>query len=199
MTLAVYVYSTIGVSVGFTNGDDKTVSETIDNRSGSRVILCTWTVPSNATPDTFIPRILLRTKAENDYMRCYWAALYEGEYTANTLPPYVPKGYAAELAACNSAPVSLGGGYGGGSLQAYPVGSIYMSVNSTSPASLFGGTWEQIKGRFLIGTGKPENNDDGTSPGNYNYAAGSKGGEATHKLSINEIPSHAGHLYGNAG
>lgn len=29
-----------------------------------------------------------------------WAALYEGEYTAETLPPYVPKGYAAELQAC---------------------------------------------------------------------------------------------------
>lgn len=29
-----------------------------------------------------------------------WAALYKGEYTADTLPPYQPKGYAAELAAC---------------------------------------------------------------------------------------------------
>lgn len=29
-----------------------------------------------------------------------WAALYEGEYTVETLPPYVPKGYAAELAEC---------------------------------------------------------------------------------------------------
>lgn len=29
-----------------------------------------------------------------------WAALYEGEYTAEILPPYVPKGYAAELAEC---------------------------------------------------------------------------------------------------
>lgn len=29
-----------------------------------------------------------------------WACLYEGEYTAETLPPYVPKGYAAELAEC---------------------------------------------------------------------------------------------------
>ena len=29
-----------------------------------------------------------------------WAALYEGEYTAETLPPYAPKGYAAELAEC---------------------------------------------------------------------------------------------------
>lgn len=29
-----------------------------------------------------------------------WAALYEGSYTADTLPPYVPKGYVAELAEC---------------------------------------------------------------------------------------------------
>lgn len=29
-----------------------------------------------------------------------WAALYEGTYTADTLPPYVPKGYGAELAEC---------------------------------------------------------------------------------------------------
>lgn len=32
--------------------------------------------------------------------KMYWAALYEGSYTADTLPPYVPKGYAAELAEC---------------------------------------------------------------------------------------------------
>lgn len=30
----------------------------------------------------------------------YWAALYEGAYTEETLPPYVPKGYATELAEC---------------------------------------------------------------------------------------------------
>ena len=29
-----------------------------------------------------------------------WVALYEGSYTADTLPPYVPKGYAAEMAEC---------------------------------------------------------------------------------------------------
>ena len=72
----------------------------------------------------------------------------------------------------------------------YPVGSIYMSANATSPETLFGGTWAQINGRFLIGTGTPENNDDGASPGNYNYAAGSTGGEATHTLTISEMPKH---------
>ena len=35
----------------------------------------------------------------------------------------------------------------------YPVGSIYMSVSSTSPATLFGGTWQKIEGRFLLASG----------------------------------------------
>ena len=59
----------------------------------------------------------------------------------------------------------------------YPVGSIYISANSTSPANLFGGTWEQIKDRFLLAAGD-------------NYAAGSIGGEATHTLTVDEMPSH---------
>ena len=48
----------------------------------------------------------------------------------------------------------------------YPVGAIYMSVDSTSPATLFGGTWAALGGRMLIGV-------DGT------YTAGSTGGAAT--------------------
>lgn len=35
----------------------------------------------------------------------------------------------------------------------YPVGSIYMSVNQVNPATLFGGTWEQIKDKFLLSAG----------------------------------------------
>lgn len=84
-------------------------------------------------------------------------------------------------------------------LTLYPVGAVYISVNSTSPASLFGGTWEQIMGRFLIGTGAPEPNDDGTSPGSYNYAAGRKGGEATHTLTVDEMPRHSHLLYFGGG
>ena len=34
-------------------------------------------------------------------------------------------------------------------LKAHPVGSIYMSTESTSPTDLFGGTWEQITDTFL--------------------------------------------------
>ena len=32
----------------------------------------------------------------------------------------------------------------------YPVGSLYMSMNATSPATLIGGNWEQIIDRFLL-------------------------------------------------
>lgn len=59
----------------------------------------------------------------------------------------------------------------------YPVGAIYMSANATSPASLFGGTWTQIKDRFVLAAGDI-------------YAAGSTGGAATHTLLADEMPGH---------
>ena len=49
----------------------------------------------------------------------------------------------------------------------YPVGSIYMSVNNTSPTTLFGGTWQQIKDTFLLSAGDT-------------YTAGNTGGASTH-------------------
>ena len=76
----------------------------------------------------------------------------------------------------------------------YPIGSIYISVNSTSPATLFGGKWEQIKGRFLLGTGSLENNNNNrfgqVTAGEINAPVGEKGGETWHKLTINEMPKH---------
>lgn len=77
----------------------------------------------------------------------------------------------------------------------YPVGSIYMSVNSANPGTLFGGTWEQIKGRFLLGTGDCEQNTDTTfgeiqMPGQWSAPAGSTGGEEFHRLSVTEMPAH---------
>ena len=62
-------------------------------------------------------------------------------------------------------------------LSAYPIGSIYLSVSEVSPASLFGGTWEKIKDRFLLASGDK-------------YANGTMGGEATHTLTVGEMPSH---------
>lgn len=69
----------------------------------------------------------------------------------------------------------------------YPVGSVYISVSDTPPGKLFGGVWEQIKGRFLLATGDA-------------YAAGQTGGEATHTLTLSEMPRHDhGGTYTNRG
>lgn len=69
----------------------------------------------------------------------------------------------------------------------YPVGSIYISVNSTSPQTLFGGTWEAIRGKFLLGQSSA-------------HTAGSTGGEETHTLTMGEMPEHTHPMYsGNAG
>lgn len=62
-------------------------------------------------------------------------------------------------------------------LKLFPEGTIYLSTLNISPASLFGGTWEQLKDRFLLAAGDT-------------YTAGDTGGEATHALTVDEIPEH---------
>lgn len=59
----------------------------------------------------------------------------------------------------------------------YPVGSIYMSTVNVDPGTIFGGTWERLKDRFLLGAGDT-------------YTAGDTGGEATHTLTVDEMPNH---------
>jgi hypothetical protein len=59
----------------------------------------------------------------------------------------------------------------------YPIGAIYMSTNSTSPANIFGGSWSQISGNACLMAG--------SSVGNV----GSK------KITINNMPSH-NHILG---
>ena len=70
----------------------------------------------------------------------------------------------------------------------YPIGSIYMSTDTTNPQSRFTGTyWLPIYNRFLLGAGDT-------------YKAGTMGGEATHTLTRSEIPSHYHDEYlGNDG
>ena len=65
----------------------------------------------------------------------------------------------------------------------YPIGSIYMSVNPTSPAELFGGTWEEFgKGRTLVGVD--------TTQAEFNTVE-KTGGAKTHTLTISELASHS--------
>ncbi len=66
----------------------------------------------------------------------------------------------------------------------YPVGSIYMSVNSVSPATLFGGTWEQLKDKFLLGAGDT-------------YSLGTTGGSATHSHTLDSAYVQMRNVAGN--
>lgn len=69
----------------------------------------------------------------------------------------------------------------------HPVGSVYLSVDNTNPSTLFGGTWEQIaQGRAIVGVGTGTDSN-GTSK---SFSAGNNNGEYSHKLTINEMPSH---------
>lgn len=58
----------------------------------------------------------------------------------------------------------------------YPIGSIYMSINSTDPSTLFGGTWEQLEDRFLLAAGSE-------------YAAGTTGGKSSYVAA--DMPKHS--------
>lgn len=70
-------------------------------------------------------------------------------------------------------------------LMAYPVGAVYISNNSTSPASLFGGSWTPV---------------DGVFPRFSAFSEGIKnGGSNTHTLTTTEMPSHAHTIRTNDG
>lgn len=67
-------------------------------------------------------------------------------------------------------------------LAAYPVGSIYISTNKTSPATLFGGKWKEIHGAFLFAN-------------SMLHKAGTIGGEEEHTLTAQEMPAHYHDVY----
>ena len=67
----------------------------------------------------------------------------------------------------------------------YKVGDYFITHNSESPASRFGGTWELLKDRFLIGAG-----------GDYELL--STGGEKEHTLSVDELPEHTHFVFSEA-
>mgnify|MGYP003665694788 CR=1 FL=1 len=67
-------------------------------------------------------------------------------------------------------------------LAVWPIGSIYTSVTSANPSTLFGGNWEAFgAGRVLIGLDSADTDFD---------AAEETGGAKTHTLTTAEMPSH---------
>ena len=70
----------------------------------------------------------------------------------------------------------------------YPVGSIYISVNNTNPKDIYGGSWEKIQNRFLLGSGS--NYSLGSTGGNSSVSYTPSGTVGNHTLTIQEMPSH---------
>lgn len=70
----------------------------------------------------------------------------------------------------------------------YPIGSIYISVNSTNPSKFFGGTWVSFaEGKTLVGLGTNTDGSGNTMSFNeVEYVFG----EYKHKLTVQEMPSH---------
>lgn len=72
----------------------------------------------------------------------------------------------------------------------YPIGSIYETEDSEfNPNVLWGGTWERIKGRVLVGVDENDADFD---------TSGKTGGEKTHILTTSELASHNHSFTGTA-
>lgn len=109
-----------------------------------------------------------------------WGAMYVSDPAADSNDSKVPStAWVQKLIAAALAKAKL---------DAHPVGSYYWSNNSTSPATLFGGTWEALPaGYTLIAQGS------GTDDyGSFTYTAGQKYGERKHQLTTDEIPKIKG-------
>lgn len=91
--------------------------------------------------------------------------LYTGKnYTENNILDIVDKIYEKQKEVCFDT--------------IYPVGTVYITLSNVNPGTLFGGTWEKIEGKFLLSADE-------------SHEVGSIGGEETHVLTANEMPSHA--------
>lgn len=106
-------------------------------------------------------------RATSDGLHCAWNADFDGNVTV------AGKVSAASLTVAGKSLLDL----------VYPVGAVYMSLKSTSPATLFGGTWTAINGKFLLAT-------DST------HAVNTTGGSATHTLTTAQMPSHTHRVQG---
>lgn len=72
----------------------------------------------------------------------------------------------------------------------YPIGSIYQSTAPTNPTTFMGGVWERFgNGRVLVGADEAD--------ADFN-TANKTGGEKTHTLTIDEMPSHSHRQYVSA-
>lgn len=75
--------------------------------------------------------------------------------------------------------------------QQFPIGYVYISAINTSPASLFGGTWVQLKSRYLYATG--QDGGSGADCGKDNMSTYTGTSTQLHTLTANQsgLRSHS--------
>ncbi len=100
VTFAVNLYCSVLPEIALQDASGTSIARKVGTGKENQILCVSCEVPADATPDSFVPTIMVRASAAGDYARLYWAAVYEGAYTAENLPPYQYKGYAAELAEC---------------------------------------------------------------------------------------------------
>ena len=121
---------------------DKEYTFAIENDAG--IALVTG-IPANGIHSATLGNALIKLATISEYVEvviepseghnvagAYWAALYEGSYTADTLPPYVPKGYATELAECRRYAKRIGGALAG-IAHGYASGKAYATIFTSGP------------------------------------------------------------------
>lgn len=100
LTLAAYVQSNVAPRIIVYNGGNSIAAK--EGTSGSyQLLIRNFTVPADITDGALSIRIQSKSTQAGDYVEAQWAALYEGAYTADTLPNYVPKDKHVEMLNCN--------------------------------------------------------------------------------------------------
>lgn len=116
-----------------------------------------------------------------------WGAVYSSDPASGENSGQVPTTAWVQKLVAKALKTAKNEIYKQAKLDAHPVGSYYWSNDSTSPATLFGGTWEVLPaGYTLIAQGS--GSDDF---GIYTYTAGQKYGERKHQLTTDELPNHS--------
>ena len=78
----------------------------------------------------------------------------------------------------------------------YPIGAIYISVNAINPNTFFGGTWQQIKDKYLVACGDTFSIEETGGNATATTYTGGYVGETV--LNVNQLPSHK-HQYSKIG
>lgn len=102
-----YTNKKMTIAVKFTDGTIRCASGTMVGGSGTYLVATANGVSGRFELYRLDNMVMVQFGVENGAVSIEWAALYEGEYTAETLPEYQPKGYGVEVVNCNNGALAM--------------------------------------------------------------------------------------------